>query len=79
MYFGKLDGLGMPYLGTEESILREERADSRDEQVSNILVKLGKEWPAPDRMIINAATIVLVEPVSPSSRVAQLIEEAQKQ
>ena len=50
MYFGKLDGLGMPYLGTEESILREGRADSRDEQVSNILVKLGKEWPAPDRI-----------------------------
>ena len=45
-------------------------------QVSNILVKRGKEWHSPDRMILNSNMIVLVEPVSPGSRVAQLIAEA---
>jgi hypothetical protein len=33
----------------------------------------------PDRMILNASMIVLVEPVNPSSRVAQLITEAKNQ
>jgi hypothetical protein len=42
-------------------------------------VKRGKEWHAPDRMILNSNMIVLVEPVNPSSRVAQLIAEAKNQ
>ena len=50
--------------------------NAQTNQVSNILVKRGKEWHSPDRMLINANTIVLVEPVSPGSRVAQLIAEA---
>ncbi len=40
-------------------------------QVANIQVKPGKEWHSPDRMLLNASLIVLVE-----RRVAQLIAEA---
>jgi hypothetical protein len=49
--------------------------DPQTRQVNNILVKRGKEWHAPDRMILNASMIVLVEPVSTASRVAQLISQ----
>ena len=78
-YFGKLEGLGTPYPVLRDVFYVKSVQNPETKQVSNILVKRGKEWHAPDRMIINAGTIVLVEPVSPSSRVAQLIEEAQKQ
>jgi len=40
-----------------------------------MLIKRGKEWRAPDRMIINAQQILFVAPVTPGSRVAKLIEE----
>ena len=53
--------------------------DPQTKQVSNILVKRGKEWHAPDRMILNSNMIVLVEPVNPTSRVAQLITQAKNQ
>ena len=45
-------------------------------QTANVLVKRGKEMHEPDRMYLNPHQIVFVEPVSPSSKVAQLIAEA---
>ena len=53
--------------------------DPNTKAISNTLVKRGREWHAPDRMILNANMIVLVEPVNPSSRVAQLIAQAKNQ
>ena len=52
--------------------------DSGDTAMSNILVKRGQEWHAPDRMILNEKAIVLIEPVGKDSRVSQLIEESKK-
>jgi hypothetical protein len=75
-YFGRLEGLGTAYPVLREVFYVQSVQDQNTKQVSNILVKRGKEWHAPDRMIINANMIVLVEPVSPGSRVAQLIAQA---
>ena len=44
-------------------------------QVSNVLVKRGKELHGPDRMYLNANQIIFVEPVGSASKVAQLIAE----
>jgi hypothetical protein len=52
--------------------------DQQTKEVSNVLVKRGKEWHGPDRMIISERSIVFVEPVGPDSKVAQLIAESQK-
>lgn len=41
-----------------------------------MLVKRGSEWHGPDFMRTNARHVVLIEPVAPDSRVAQLIREA---
>jgi len=77
VYFGKLEGLGTAFPVLREVFYVQSRQDPQTKAVSNILVKRGKEWHAPDRMILNSNMIVLVEPVNPSSRVAQLIAEAQ--
>jgi len=75
-YFGKLEGLGTAYPVLKEVFYVQSVQNPETKQVSNILVKRGKEWHSPDRMILNANMIVLVEPVNPNSRVAQLIAEA---
>jgi hypothetical protein len=76
-YFGRLEGLGTPFPVLRDVFYVQSSQDPQTKQVSNILVKRGKEWHAPDRMILNSNMIVLVEPVSPGSRVAQLIAQAQ--
>jgi hypothetical protein len=78
-YFGRLEGLGTPYPVLRDVFYVQSVQDQTTKKVSNILVKRGKEWHAPDRMILNANMIVFVEPVSPSSRVAQLIGQAKNQ
>jgi hypothetical protein len=78
VYFGKLEGLGTQYPVLTEVFYVQSRQDPETKQVSNILVKRGKEWHAPDRMIINSSQIVLIEPVTAGSRVAQLIASAGK-
>jgi hypothetical protein len=75
-YFGKLEGLGTPYPVLREVFYVQSVQNPETKVVSNMLVKRGKEWHSPDRMILNANMIVLVEPVNPNSRVAQLIAEA---
>lgn len=75
-YFGQLEGLGSPYPVLKNVFYVQSVTDPQTKQVSNILVKRGKEWHAPDRMILNANMIVLVEPVNTTSRVAQLISQA---
>lgn len=74
-YFGRLSGLGTPFPVLTEVYYVQSREDPQTKQATNILVRRGKEWHAPDRMILNANMIVLVEPVNPSSRVAELISQ----
>jgi hypothetical protein len=78
-YFGRLEGLGTPYPVLRDVFYVQTVTDPQTKQGSNILVKRGKEWHAPDRMILNANMIVLVEPVGIGSRVAQLIAQAKSQ
>jgi hypothetical protein len=75
-YFGHLEALGTPFPVLTEVYYVQSVKNPQTSQVSNILVKRGKEWHSPDRMLLNAGMIVLVEPVNPGSRVAQLINEA---
>ncbi len=78
-YFGQLEGLGTPFPVLRDVFYVQSSQDPQTKQVSNILVKRGKEWHSPDRMILNSNMIVLVEPVNPTSRVAQLIAQAKNQ
>ena len=76
VFFGHLSGYG-----TANPVLREvfyvQSATNPDtKQVSSVLVKRGKEWHAPNRMVLNPQHIVFVEPVTAGSQVASLIAQA---
>ena len=77
VYFGKLEGYG-----TNRPVLRDvyyvqTGTNPETKQVTNVLVKRGKELHAPDRMYLNPNQIVMVEPVGRNSKVAELIQENQ--
>ena len=77
-YFCKLEGLGTPYPVLKELYFVQSRQNPETKQVTNILLKRVNEFWQPDRMIVNANSIVSVEPVNPTSRVAELIAEAKQ-
>ena len=76
VYYGKLAGYGThnPMLTDVYYIVT--KTDPNTKQVTNVLVKRGKELHGPDRMYLNAEQIVFVEPVGAESKVAQLINQA---
>ncbi|HVX66375.1 MAG TPA: hypothetical protein VHA11_07230 [Bryobacteraceae bacterium] len=76
-YFGKLEGWGTPYPVLRDVFYVQSQTNAETRQVTNVLVKRGKEWHGPDRMYLNASNVVLVEPVNPNSRVAELIRAAE--
>jgi hypothetical protein len=76
VYFGKLEGYGGPHpvLSEVYYIVSQTNADTK--QVSNVLVKRGKELHQPDRMYLNASQVLFVEPVGTTSKVADLIQQS---
>jgi hypothetical protein len=76
VYYGKLQGYGTHHPTMTDVFYIMSRTDPNTKQVTNVLVKRGKELHAPDRMYLNANQIVFVEPVGQDSKVAQLINEA---
>ena len=78
VYFGKLEGATTDFPVLHDVYYVQSGIDKDTKAVNNILVKRGKEWHGPDRMIINQKAIVFIEPVGPGSKVAQLIAESRK-
>ena len=76
VYFGNLDGYGGPHPVLTEVYYIVSQTNPETKQVSNTLVKRGKEPHQPDRMYLNANQIVFVEPVGTSSKVADLIQKS---
>jgi small nuclear ribonucleoprotein (snRNP)-like protein len=76
VYYGKLSGYGSRNPVLTDVFYIVSKTDPETKQVSNLLVKRGKELHGPDRMYINPSQIVMVEPVGTDSKVAQLIEQA---
>lgn len=75
-FIGKLEGGGSAYPRLTEVFYIQSGVNAETKQVTNVLVKRGKEWHAPDFMYINAKNILVIEPVAPGSQVAKLIKEA---
>ena len=76
VYFGKVADLGTDYPVLTDVFYIQSTVNQETKQQSNILVKRGKEWHAPDKMILNARHIIMIEPVTAGSTVAKLIERA---
>jgi len=73
VYFGKLESLSADYAVLHDVFYVQSNVDQQTKAVSNVLIRRGKEWHGPDRMIIRQTAIVFIEPVGTDSRVAQLI------
>ncbi len=78
VYFGKLSGLGSDYPVLTDVFYIQTAVNPDTKQQSNVLLKRGKEWHAPDRMMLSKQHIIMVEPVTAGSTVAKLIEQAEK-
>ena len=74
VFFGKLEkgGSDHPLLREVYYIGKQQTADAKDP--ANILLKRGGEWHGPEYMYITKIHIAMIEPVSPTSRVAELIK-----
>jgi hypothetical protein len=78
VYFGHVEGLGSEFPVLKDVYYVQSNVSQETKAVNNVLVKRGKEWHGPDRMIINGKSIVFLEPVGPDSKVAQLIADSKK-
>lgn len=78
LYYGRLEGLGKPFPVLREVFYVQTGVDPETKRATNVLLKRGKEWHGPDRMILNASHILLVEPVGRNSKVAELIAQQQR-
>lgn len=76
VYFGKLENYGTKFPLLRDVYYVQTSTSPQTKQATNVLVKRGKELHGPDRMYLNPSQIVLVEPVGPDSKVAQLIAES---
>ncbi len=76
VFFGKLADTGSPYLTLRDVYYVQTLVERDKKETANILVKRGSEWHNPDFMRINTRHVLVIEPVGPDSRVAQLIREA---
>ena len=78
VYFGHLQDYGTSHPVLTDVYYVVSQGNPETKQVTNSLIKRGKELHEPDRMYLNPNQIVFVESVGPNSKVAQLIAEQQK-
>jgi hypothetical protein len=79
VYYAKVEGLGTPFPTLRDVYYIQTATSTDTKQVTNVLIRRGKEWHGPDYTVVNAEHIVLIEPVTPGSKVAELIAEQEKQ
>ncbi len=75
---GKLEGLGtaFPVMRDVYAVKAVPAGDQQNPQkTTNVLVSRSKEWHAPGYTVINAAQVLVIEPVTKNSRMDQLIAE----
>lgn len=75
VYYGRVTGLGTDFPVLHDVYYIQSAQDPQTKQVSNVLIRRGKEWHGPEETVINARHLIMVEPVSPDSKVAGLIAE----
>jgi hypothetical protein len=79
VYFGHLQDYGTAHPVLTDVYYVVSQSTPETKQVTNALIKRGKELHEPDRMYLNPSQIVFVESVGTNSKVAQLISEQKKQ
>lgn len=78
VYYGRIEALSTPYPILRDVYYVQSSTDPTTKQVTNVLIRRGKEWHGPEFTVLNARHIAMVEPIGPTSKVAELINEAQQ-
>jgi hypothetical protein len=78
VYFGKIADLGSDYPVLTDVFYIQSSVNPETKQAANVLLKRGKEWHAPDKMLLSAHHIIMIEPVTAGSTVAKLIDQANR-
>lgn len=79
VFFGKLSGFGTEHPRLDDVFYVQQQVNPDTKQATSVLIRRGREWHGPAFMVLNARSILLVEPVGADSKVAQLIAEASRQ
>ena len=79
IFFGKMEKAGSAYPVLKNVIYVRQQIDPTTKEMKSTLFKRSMEPHAPNMMYINASSIAFIEPVSPDSRVAMLIKQAESQ
>ncbi len=72
VFFGKISETGSPFPLLREVFFVQAQVDREKKESKNLLIRRGSEAHGPDFMRLNLRHIVVIEPVAPDSRVAQL-------
>jgi hypothetical protein len=75
VYFGKVE-IGPDYITLTDVFYIQSQMNKDTKEMTNSLVKRGKEWHSPDAMYISKGAVAMIEPVAADSQVAKLIKEA---
>ncbi|MCK9378069.1 MAG: hypothetical protein M0P73_18275 [Syntrophobacterales bacterium] len=76
VFFGKITETNTPFPMLRDVFFVQTQVDQQKKETKHLLIRRGVEGHGPDFMRLNAQHIVVIEPVAPDSRVAQLIREA---
>jgi len=79
VYYGKLENPTGMYPVLRDIFYVVTKQDPQTKQVSNVLVRRGRELHSPEYMVLNRQSILFVEPVKEDSEIAKSIEEQKRQ
>jgi hypothetical protein len=75
VYYGKIQQTDSELTVLTDVYYVQSQVDTQTKEMKNILIRRGSEWHAPNRSVINTRHIVIIEPVTPGSKVAELISQ----
>ena len=79
VYYGKLENPTGMYPVLRDIFYVVTKQDPQTKQVSNVLVRRGRELHSPEYMVLNRQRILFVEPVKEDSEIGKSIEEQKRQ
>ena len=78
-YIGKVQQQGKDFLHLTNVYYIRSQVNPDTKQVSNTLLRRGFEWHQPNMMYVSLRHVVMIEPVTPGSQMAKLIEQSEAQ
>ena len=78
VYYGKIERIDSEYTVLSDVYYVQSQAEPQSKEVKNVLIRRGSEWHAPNRSLISTRHVVMIEPVTSNSKVADLIAALSK-